>query len=329
MGHEHGHHHHPDDTYYLDQLCTLAVGGLLGGIAFLIWRVDLLNTFNILTPQFNLWVLFGGVALLGLVGVRGVTLWAEVGRKRADRDHDHAHEHSHEHEHVHAHEECGHDHTCNHDHGHEHDHAHGHEHHHHHHEHSHAHDHGHDHGFAPWRYAVLLLPLMLSSLLLYYYFNKLDLSYSVDRFKENSKSMGLRKIDESTINIAEKSEMAPQFEDLIKASPDPQLRSLYEGRTAVYRGMFAPLNEKQFTVFRMKMTCCSSDAIPLPLRIFAPDHLTTLPLQAGEGVEAKGQIQFRKVFATGKAGEEYVPVIVVKSMSDIRAVEIGGERFIK
>src|SRR5262249_54261500 len=53
---------------------------------------------------------------------------------------------------------AGHDHD--HGHGHGHSHAHG-------HSHSHAHGDGHDHGWAPWRYVVLLLPVVLYFLVLY------------------------------------------------------------------------------------------------------------------------------------------------------------------
>jgi hypothetical protein len=322
MGHEH--HHHPGDSYYLDQLCTIAVSGALGAIAFLIWKVNLLDKFNILTPQFNMWVLFGGVALLGLTVIRGVALWAEAGKRKANKDHDHGHEHGHEHEHDHEHgqnHECGHDHSCDHDH----DHEHGHDHHHHKHAHQQAHDHGHEHGFAPWRYAVLLLPLMLSGLLLYYHYNKLELSYSEERLAKHVINNG-REIEGGNVQVADKGEaISLGFEELTKASADPGLRSFYEGRTAEQSGLFAPINDNQFTLFRLKMTCCSSDAIPLSVRIIAPDHLSTLPVKAGQGVVSKGQIQFRKVVGR----DEFIPVIVVKSPSDIRAVNLGSDIFIK
>src|SRR5262249_18283679 len=50
----------------------------------------------------------------------------------------------HEHKHEHAHAAAGHDH------GHAHDH-----------DHDHGHDHDHSHGWAPWRFVVLLLPVVL------------------------------------------------------------------------------------------------------------------------------------------------------------------------
>ena len=33
----HDHHHHDQNTYYLEQLFTIAVCGALGGVAVLLW----------------------------------------------------------------------------------------------------------------------------------------------------------------------------------------------------------------------------------------------------------------------------------------------------
>src|SRR5262245_48363441 len=111
MGHEHDHDHHHDENYYLDQLCTVAVSGLLAGAGLLAWFNDIFGKFSILAPQFNTWVLFGSVGLMGLAVIRGVTLWAEVGKRKAapaahnhHHHHDHGHGHNHDHYHDHAHE---------------------------------------------------------------------------------------------------------------------------------------------------------------------------------------------------------------------------------
>src|SRR5208283_5592873 len=124
-------------------------------------------------------VLIAGIVLLILVAIRAVGLWRSVGPAAGGAvlahdhhhgpgekcSHDHGHDcgHDHDHAHDHAHEaghDCGHDHGHNHDHDHDHDPGHEHEHHH-----AHSHgpgdDHGHDHGFSPWRYIILLLPVVL------------------------------------------------------------------------------------------------------------------------------------------------------------------------
>jgi uncharacterized membrane protein YraQ (UPF0718 family) len=131
-----------------------------------------------LHEKFHIWVLAGGLSLLALVVLRAVAVWRSV-----DEEASHAHSHDHDHDHGDG-PCCGHDH----DHPHHHDHGHG---HHHHHEgpataiqpapgtltlasepatshapHAHHHDHGHEHGWAPWRYVVLLLPVVLYFLIL-------------------------------------------------------------------------------------------------------------------------------------------------------------------
>src|SRR5262249_49128629 len=63
-------------------------------------------------------------------------------------DHDHHHHHAHDHGHHH-HEPCDHDHAhCDHEHAHSHDAVH-------------THDHDPQHAWAPWRYTVLMLPVVL------------------------------------------------------------------------------------------------------------------------------------------------------------------------
>ena len=164
----HSHSHAEDrSTYYLDQVLTLAICALLAGVTIMLWYRDLLQ--YILQQTFHRYVLWGGITIIVVVVIRAVALVSEALARpnTLDNDSDHAgHEHHHSHEHEHAHEH-------HHDHNHadcaEHDHAHGdcadHDHHHEHdhdHEHTHAHaGHDHSHGLNPWRYIVLLLPIVL------------------------------------------------------------------------------------------------------------------------------------------------------------------------
>src|SRR5437764_14638135 len=96
MAHTHDHDHHHGGTYYLDQLCTVAACGLLGAVAVLMYAAHGIDGRRkleyILAPQFFLWVLAGGVALLVMVAMPAVTLWQEAGRARA-------HEHNPDHHH--------------------------------------------------------------------------------------------------------------------------------------------------------------------------------------------------------------------------------------
>lgn len=181
MGHDHHHHHDDQNTYFMEQLCTIAMCGAFGGVAVMLWARGTLKLF--LDPKFHPFVLAGGITLLALVAIRALAVWRQTGP--APHAHDH-HEHDHAHEHTHhacAHDDGHeHDHTCahGHDHAHEHTHAcaHGHDHaHDHHHGHDHAH-HDHDHAWNPWRYAVLLLPIVL------FFMNLPNQAFSEDYMRE-------------------------------------------------------------------------------------------------------------------------------------------------
>ena len=179
MAHEHS---HDTDTYYLDQLCMVGLTGAFAGICLTLYFFNTGMLSLLLTPQFHPWVLGAGIALTIVTLARAAVLWKAAGQRSAHHHHDHDHAHEHDHDHAH----CGHDHhhdhdhvDCGHDHGHHH-HAHdGPDHAHHEHvregepavapvlaslpvvDHVHDEDDGHDHGWAPWRYVVLLVPLML------------------------------------------------------------------------------------------------------------------------------------------------------------------------
>jgi hypothetical protein len=146
------HHHAHDHSYLAEQVSTLIICALLGGVSVMLYLQNQLRF--ILAPKFFLPVLLGGIAILVLVCVRTVALLAGRAQGREMGAHDHDHDC-----------DCGHDH----DHGHHHDiatvalelapeqsevyqgsHQH--------------HDHGHSHGWQPWRYIALLLPIVLYGL---------------------------------------------------------------------------------------------------------------------------------------------------------------------
>jgi uncharacterized membrane protein YcgQ (UPF0703/DUF1980 family) len=190
MAHEHD-HVHDTDTYYLDQLCMIGITGAFAGICLTMYffNQDMLRI--LLKEEFFVLVLASGIALLGIVLIRAALLWRAVGQQPAGHSHAH-HDHAHGHEHDRDH---GHHHHHDHDH-HHHDEGCGHDHHHHdasdhhhdehlqpaedmhgasaqpvgvmpdvtpdHHDHAYVGSHDdHDHGWAPWRYVVLLVPMML------------------------------------------------------------------------------------------------------------------------------------------------------------------------
>jgi PDZ domain len=138
-----GHTHSEDrTTYYMEQLCTIGICGLLGGVAIMLYYQNLLRF--ILAEYLHVYVLCSGIALLGLVALRAIGLWYSVGGSAVTDDHTQEHCHDHDHDHDHGHE---HVHDCGQEHGHEHL--------------GHTHDCGHEHSWNPGRYIVLLLPIVL------------------------------------------------------------------------------------------------------------------------------------------------------------------------
>lgn len=150
MSHDHA-HAEERSTYLIDQVCTIAICGVLALVCVLLWcgksyfpprppDQPMLN--YLLKEGFHWTVLAGGVGLAVAVLIRALTVWPAARPAAAD--------HEHEHGHGHQHDDC-----CGHDHCHEHDHA------------AAGHVHGdpgccdHEHGFSPWRYMVLLLPVTL------------------------------------------------------------------------------------------------------------------------------------------------------------------------
>lgn len=289
----HAHEHRHNSTYYVDQLCTIAACGALGVVSILMFRSSgpsqQPKLSYILAPQFFAPVFAGGVALLVLVLVRAVTLWREAGQARACDEHEH-HHHDHGHGHDHDHADCGHDHS--------HDHAHSHD---------HGHDHDHDHGWTPLRYAVLMIPIALFLL------NFPNSSFSAEKF---GRDLQTGVIEGPTSAIADKGQAYNLgFKELTTAAFYPDQRAELEGKTGRLRGMFNRLNnDKEFTLFRVKMNCCAADAIPVGVRIISNENITRFDPK--QWVEAEGQIQFHKLVGQDK----YLPVLIVKSADDVKSI---------
>ena len=171
----------------------------------------------------------------------------------------------------------------------------------------------------------MLLPLLLSGLLLYYSFMGLELQYSTDRlFRGLGADQELAGGDAGLRDVSadeDKSQVKyPGVRELSDAANDPRGRNYWDGQSAQLKGVFAPLSDKEFVLFRLKMTCCASDAVPMKVRIFSKTSLASLGLQRGKGAVATGQVQFRKI----KDSDEYVPILVA---TDIKPAELGSDLF--
>jgi hypothetical protein len=284
--HDHGHgHHHDAREFYLEQLLSILICGLFGLVAVLMSRTGMLEI--LLAPAFHSWVLIGGVALLVITVIRGISLWQSAG----------AHTHTHDHHHHEHGEECGHDHEhgadCGHDHHHGHSHGHG--------------DHGHDdhsHGNIYWRVVVLAFPLLLFGMGLP---NKGYSQARLDRLVGNQTTFDVTDVADQGGPV-----LTFNFEELNATSNDPGKRAEYEGKRAKVKGQLNKISGTQYTLYRMKMNCCAADQIPLMARIVT-DAVTQF--NNGAWVTVEGVLQFAQV--PGKS--HYMPVIRVKDLSKIQA----------
>jgi uncharacterized repeat protein (TIGR03943 family) len=304
MAHTHEHTH--DNTYYLDQLCTIGTCAALGAVSILMYRASgptgQRKLEYILAPQFFVPVLAGGIALLVLVAIRAITLWKDAGKSHSN-GHRHEHEHIHSHDHGHDHHDHSHEHGHAHHHHHDHVHDHGHD---HSHDHGHSHDHDHSHGWTPARYAVLMLPIVL------YFLNMPNSSFSASRMGRDLNTGAIEGGD-ATMLASKGAAINLGFKELTAAAFFEDQRKELEGQSGKLKGMFSPLkNDKEFTLFRVKMNCCAADAIPVGVRILSLENITQFKAQ--DWVEVEGQIQFRKLVGQ----EKYMPVLLVKSADQVR-----------
>lgn len=315
-------HDHGDDhnSYYVEQLCAVGVCGALGAIAVLWWSRDIF----FLVPAFRLPVLIGGGVLLLLVAVRAVSLWILVGKARPvvapAKDHQH-----HDHNHDHAH--------CDHDHDHANDHAHG-DHDHDHHDHDHAHDHGHEHGVAPWRYTILLLPIVLFLLNLPnsgfsgLYGKNVNLD-DLEPATGDAKDFGSMGFMEGLCSAAGlKSQETPipvTFLELERASnAGEDKRAYYQGKLVKIKGQYFPgaTSNRRFTVFRFWMVHCAADAIKIEVAVECGQDPNT-GLRPNQWVDITGRVAFRRY-----RNNEILAVLMVPDANGIKPADREPNPFI-
>jgi hypothetical protein len=297
----HDHHHGDRNAFYMEQLLTIGVCAAFGGVVLLLWHSGVLK--NMLAEKFHIWVFLGGASLLAMAIINAVAVWFSVDEAKAVPVDGHNHDHAH----------CDHDH----DHGHNHDHG-GHD-----HAHEHAHTgtavqtaptalamtapvsdcghEGHDHGWAPWRYAVLLLPVAI------YFVVPLEALSStgggaVDVDPEAAKAAMNAKSTGEDFNIT--------FQQLNLAAVYADNRDFYENKTVRLVGQYVPIDNRHFTLRRFKISCCAADAVPLSAVIMAdPDAKQTLPSDSlqGKWVQAIGRVQF----LPRAGGEGYTTTLIL------------------
>ena len=287
VGHDHGHDHGPNlSDYYIEQLLTIFICGAFGIVAILMYYLDMLKF--LLAPAFYDFVLIGGIGLLVVTLLRGISLWTSVGSEQV---HDHAH-------HDHKPGEVCDDPT----HAHDDDHS--------------AEDHA--HGNIYWRMVVLVFPIVLFTMGLP---NKtFSKDYIEAKLGKDSALGELRDVAERT------GEATYDFTSLGIASANEDKRRSLEGTPARIKGQLRhiPGSPDEFGLFYLKITCCTTDAVPLKARIkvdrpsLADSFKRLFPANAKDHqwVEVSGTIQFARL----QSGE-YITVLRVKDGNGIIATE--------
>jgi hypothetical protein len=292
------HHHHDDETYFLDQICMVALSGAFGVICLCLYFVRQEMLFRLLATQFHPFVLGSGIALLGIALLRAGRLWSLAAARSQPRENTHTCETDHTHEHA----DCGH-------------------------VHSHSHS-DHDAGWAPWRYVVLFVPIILFLLGLpnkgpsidIHSIREMDTTQIV---QEEScylaslagisanifSAMGLISARHANDVIADDAEKV-SVKQLIDMGARAADREFYRDKMVRIRGQYAPRSNRYFDLVRFRVQCCPGDAIQISVPVFAKDNVAF-----GEKniwVEVIGRVEFQK------ARGSFDTVVVVSNRNHVR-----------
>jgi hypothetical protein len=339
--HAHDHDHDGGDSYFIDQLCMVGLSGAFGVICLCLWfwqpappKTPMLQL--ILGEQFHIYVLLSGIVLSVLAVTRAALLWQQSRDPAFLKTHDHEHhDHGHDHAHDHKHDgvDGGHDHahgeTCGHDHGHEH-HAQAH----------HAHDDhdkaDHDHGWAPWRYVVILVPIILFLLGLP------DKPPSI--MAKDKSDIALATLPElacfgAAYDVAESLKATSgkakpvDFKLLEVMASKPDLRDYWKNSAVEVRGQFSPVRgtDRQFMLVRLKISCCANDAVQLDVPMLSRESLAGLKdpetgaeIKHGDWVKVTGRVEFREV----RPGS-FMTVLIIAKAGDIRKCDPDPNPYIQ
>ena len=248
--HAHGHDHDKaattaDGEYFIEQLLTILVCGAVGVIGVALCLGGQVS--RLASPEFYETILRGGAAAgsrLGFLLAPEFHRWVLLGSFvlivltaiRMVTLWSQASAGKVESGHVHG-PDCDHDH-----------------------DHAHSHD-GHDHSSGAMYLKVI--PFALPVLL--YAMGLPNGSFSKEFVQ---KRLGdAEKITD--VAVADKGgDVIPfDFNELNAAAYDPAKRQEYEGRRIRVKGQLSKVSEKDYQLFKLKMTCCAADVIPLKARI--------------------------------------------------------------
>lgn len=112
--------------------------------------------------------------------------------------------------------------------------------------------------------------------------------------------------------VANKEGFVNGFKEIIDATYDAKAREAMEGKTGSLKGKYGPISNKQFNLYRVKMSCCAADAVPIPIIVVSEENITHV--RPADWVEVEGKITFQNV--RGK----YVAVLYLKSADQVKSI---------
>lgn len=198
----------------------------------------------------------------------------------------------------------------------------------------HRHDHGeqcqdhgdqHSHEWAPWRYVILMAPIILFLLGLPNNGPVSSASHvQVDSTRELAVYAGLvagAQPNEGDvlswiagIYMTEEEGSDVQFKELADYANSPELRAEKQGKTVRVRGQVSRdlHNDRVFTLVRWRIRCCAADAIEVAVPIVTRESLTKTDFKLNDWVKVTGVVDFYQRF-----GGQYRTVLRVLNMSKI------------
>jgi hypothetical protein len=263
-------------------------------------RPGMLNL--LLGQQFHVFILVNGIALVLVAAIRAGMLWSTSGAKAIGRVHEHDEVgESQPHSHSHCQDAC-----------------------------NHARE-DHDHACAPWRYIVLLVPIIFFLLGLPDRgpsINAQDLTKLEDSASAHEETVGY--VAAAALNSASLAPISAalaawnEIDSNLNAAPlvgvkyldslagNASDRQYWKGKAIRFRGQFIGHSDHYFDVARFLVKCCGADAILKHIPVLAKENVPQFKRESW--VEVGGRIDFRSN-STGS----YATVVIVSRRGHIRA----------
>jgi hypothetical protein len=278
------HLHEDDDSYVVDQGCLIALAASFGGICLTLYFLNINMLRLMLGPQFHDFILWSGIVLITLAVIRAAILWWQ---RRSARI---------------AHEAHGHEHACCGDH-------------------EHSHGHGHEHAWAPWRYAVLLVPVFLFLLGLP---NKPPRARAmpVEAVVAQDTVMGYSRLVAESADPFDSMPLLIAFEHagrpdnikhpaFMRLLEAPYKSPELEGAWVTASGFYMPGKgggEHAFNLANFRIICCGNDVEQVNLVVNSRQSLKKLAIPPRSCVRVTGKIEFHR------------PTRVVLQITDLRYI---------